>query len=141
MPHSPQEFYKKVAIIFGKGRQKTESVKHFNLRKGAKGEKAAAKYLKREGYKILSRNYKTPFGEVDIIAQKGDVIAFVEVKLRTSDTFGTPSEAVNARRMQRYTNAARCYFSGREINCTVRFDIIEVEGKKLNHIVSAFEAH
>ena len=101
----------------------------------------AAKFLRRSGYKILERNYRSPFGEVDIIAGKGDVVAFVEVKTRSSDRFGSPSEAVDRRRMERYVNAARFYFSGREIGCTVRFDVIEVFGKEINHIVSAFEAH
>lgn len=114
--------------------------KKYNMAKGARGEKLAVKYLKRQGYKILKRNWRNPFGEVDIIASLGDTVAFIEVKLRTSDDFGTPSQAVNSARMRRYINAARCYFSGREMDCTVRFDIIEVEGGKVNHIISAFEA-
>ena len=137
MPHSPQEFYKKMEL-----KTPTEKgIKKFNRIKGDRGEKMAAKFLKRSGYKILERNYRSPFGEVDIIAGKGDVVAFVEVKTRSSDRFGLPSEAVDRRRMERYANAARFYFSGMEIGCTVRFDVIEVFGKEINHIVSAFEAH
>ena len=117
------------------------SIKKLNRKKGIKGEKLAAKYLKRGGYKVLARNYKCPFGEVDIIARRGDVVAFVEVKLRTSEDFGAPSQAVNRTRMQRYINVARFYFTGREMDCTVRFDIIEVEGDKINHIISAFDAN
>ena len=116
------------------------SSKTHNREKGAAGEKLAVKYLKGCGYKILKRNWRNPFGEVDIIASFGDVLAFVEVKARTGDLFGTPSEAVGRARMERYVKAAAFYFADREIDCVVRFDVIEVEGKKVNHIISAFEA-
>ena len=112
-----------------------------NKTKGAKGEKIAAKYLKRQDYKILRRNFRNPFGEVDSIAQKDDVVAFVEEKTRLSDAFGTPSEAVNEKRRQRYVNAARYFFANREMECVVRFDVIEISEGMPNHIVSAFEAH
>ncbi len=105
---------------------------------GFKGESKAAHYLKKNGYEILERNYKCPFGEIDIIAGKDDVIAFVEVKTRTGDSFGAPNEAVDERRRQRYVRSAKFYFSGREIDCVVRFDVIEVYKGEINHIVSAF---
>ena len=116
------------------------SSKTHNREKGAAGEKLAVKYLKGCGYKILKRNWRNPFGEVDIIAAIDDVVTFVEVKTRLSDEFGAPSEAVDFRRRERYVKAARFYFSGREIDCVVRFDVIEVKEGKVNHIVSAFEA-
>ncbi len=102
------------------------------------GESKAAGYLKKQGYEILKRNFRCPFGEVDIIAQLGGVIAFVEVKTRTSDLFGAPNEAVDNRRRQRYKNCVRYYFTDREIDCTVRFDIIEVTKEGVNHIENAF---
>jgi len=111
-----------------------------NKKLGAKGEKKARKYLKRHGWKIQEKNYKNPFGEVDIIARKGDVLAFVEVKTRLTDEFGAPSEAVSAQRQKRYVQAAKYYFYGREIDCTVRFDIIEVFRGRINHIENAFGA-
>lgn len=117
-----------------------KSVKKFNRDKGIRGENLAVKFLKKQGYKIVARNWRNPFGEVDIIASFGDVLAFVEVKARTGDLFGTPSEAVGRARMERYVKAAAFYFADREIDCVVRFDVIEVEGKKVNHIISAFEA-
>lgn len=109
-------------------------------RLGFFGERKAARYLKKNGYKILERNYRCPAGEIDIIAEKDEVIAFVEVKTRTSDAFGLPNEAVNARRRKRYVNAVNCYFAGREIDVTVRFDIIEVTPDGVNHIENAFTA-
>ena len=106
MPHSPQDVHKKLL--------------------GAKGEKLVAKYLKKQGCKILERNFRTPFGEADIIAQDGEEIAFVEVKTRTTDSYGMPSEAVGSDKQQRYRQIAKCYWLqiGEEPNA--RFDVAEV---------------
>ena len=105
---------------------------------GFLGESRAAKFLKKSGYKILRRNFKCPFGEVDIIAQKDDVLCFIEVKTRSSDYFGEPNQAVDKTRRARYIDSARYYFTDREIDCTVRFDIIEVTKDGVNHIENAF---
>ena len=105
---------------------------------GFRGEERAARYLKRRGYKIIERNFRCPFGEVDIIAEKGDVVAFIEVKTRSNDNFGAPNEAVNGGRMRRYKNSARYYFTDRSMDCVVRFDIIEVTKEGINHIENAF---
>ena len=109
-----------------------------NLRLGKKGENKACRYLRWHGWKILERNYKNPFGEVDIIAKKRDVFAFIEVKTRLNDVFGTPAQAVNEQRQRRYVQAAKFYFYGKSVDCTVRFDIIEVFRGQLNHIENAF---
>lgn len=109
-----------------------------NRRLGIRGEKLAAKYLVRDGWKIVERNYKSPFGEIDIIAKKGDIYAFTEVKTRLSDAYGSPSQAVNSERKQRYIMGANYYFAGREIDFTVRFDVIEVYKDKINRIENAF---
>lgn len=109
-----------------------------NRRLGARGERRARAYLRKNGYRILEKNYKNPFGEVDIIAKKGEVVAFVEVKTRQTDAFGAPSEAVNKTRRQRYVRAAKYYFAGQEIVWSVRFDVIEVYRGKINHIENAY---
>lgn len=109
-----------------------------NKKLGKDGEKQAVKYLKKNRYKILEKNYKTRFGEVDIIAKKGDVVAFIEVKTRLSDIFGTPAQAVTAERRRKYFLAAKYYFAGEITDCTVRFDIIEIFRGQLNHIENAF---
>ena len=118
----------------------SEAEKRDKLKKklGRRGESKACRYLKRSGYKILERNYKTKFGEVDIIAGKGDVCAFVEVKTRLSDKFGAPSEAVTPEKHRRYVLAAKYYFLRREMNFIIRFDVIEVFRGKINHIENAF---
>lgn len=109
-----------------------------NKRLGRKGEKAALEYLKKSGYKIIKHNYVNPFGEVDVIASKDGVVAFIEVKTRLSDLYGIPSEAVDKKRKQRYIQAAKYFFNGCEMNCTVRFDIIEIYRGNINHIENAF---
>lgn len=105
---------------------------------GKLGEKKAQKYLKKQGYKILERNFKTPFGEVDIIAANDDTVAFIEVKTRSSDRFGQPNEAVDKTRQQRYIRSAEYYFLNRDAEVTIRFDIVEVLNGKINHIINAF---
>ncbi|MDE6613685.1 MAG: YraN family protein [Clostridia bacterium] len=105
---------------------------------GRGGEQQARKFLKKQGYKIIETNYKHPLGEVDIIARKGEVLAFIEVKTRLSDNFGIPSEAVDCRKRHRYIQAAKYYFLNREPDCVVRFDIIEIFRGQLNHIENAF---
>ena len=132
MPRSPQEFYKKMAVDKGK------TGNFHNKKLGKKGEKKARSYLKRTGWKILENNYKTPFGEIDIIANKGETIAFIEVKTRLSDNYGLPSEAVSNERKLRYIRGANYFFTNKIIDCTVRFDIIEVFKDELNHIENAF---
>ncbi len=109
-----------------------------NRKLGLKGERSARRFLKRKGYKILEKNFKSPFGEVDVIARRGEVIAFIEVKTRLTDSFGSPSQAVTPERQKRYFNAARYYFAGRQIDFVVRFDIIEVFRGEINHIENAF---
>ena len=109
-----------------------------NKKLGKKGENLACRYLKRNGYKILQRGYTSPFGEVDIIASKEDTLAFIEVKTRLSENYGAPSEAVDSRRRRKYIQAAKYYFYGKEIDVTVRFDIIEILRGEVNHIINAF---
>lgn len=105
---------------------------------GAAGEKQAVKYLKKSGYKILKRNFRNPFGEIDIVAERDGTVAFIEVKTRLTDTFGTPAEAVNESRKRRYIAGAKYFFRGGEPDCAVRFDIIEIYCGQINHIENAF---
>ena len=118
----------------------------YNKKIGVAGEKAAAKYLKKKGYKIIDTNYFVRGGEIDIIAQKDGYVVFVEVKTRTSNDFGTPVEAVGYTKQQRIRNAARFYMMGNgEVD--IRFDVVgvvcDVIGNKIKvteieHIVNAF---
>lgn len=110
---------------------------------GSKGEDLAAGFLKEKGYKIISRNYKTPIGEVDIIAEDKGTIVFVEVKTRSNDSFGYPFEAVGSRKQHKLKNLALFYMKQRKKDFAVRFDVLSIHirnGKKeIEHIVDAFE--
>lgn len=114
---------------------------------GAVGEKAACKYLQKNGYKILERNYQCAsgkvIGEIDIIAQKDDVVSFVEVKTRKTEEFGLPCEAVTYGKQQRIIKTAYTYIAEHQLELNYSFDVIEVyhDGKKVNdvhHIPYAF---
>ncbi|MCI4462710.1 MAG: YraN family protein [Caldisericum sp.] len=70
---------------------------------GKEGEDIGARYLQNNGFKIVERNFRTPFGEIDIIARKGKKLYFVEVKTRTSSEYGRGVEAVNKRKNKPYS--------------------------------------
>ena len=97
---------------------------------GDKGEELAAKTLKKRGYRIIERNFSVRgVGELDIIAQDGDCLCFVEVRLRSNTEFGTPAQTVNAEKRRRLVRTAQIYIEARRPgNVTMRFDIAEVYG-------------
>lgn len=95
---------------------------------GAWGENAAAAYLQRHGYVILARNVRTPYGEIDIIAQKDDVSICVEVKTRTGSAFGPPEIAISPRKMEHMRAAAEYYAAEHGIEHW-QLDVIAVETK------------
>ena len=76
---------------------------------GDKGEAYAAKYLKKHKYKIIARNYKKPYGEIDIIAENKEVIAFVEVKTRKENSLTQPVDAVNRKKQMKILKTADMY--------------------------------
>ncbi len=73
------------------------------------GEDAACEYLSKNGYKILERNFRKSYGEIDIIAVKNETLVFVEVKTRTSDKFGTPFEAISPSKIKMLIKGAKFY--------------------------------
>lgn len=110
-----------------------------------RGENFAAKFLKKNGYKIVLQNYNAGFAEIDIIAQKADITAFVEVKQRSNTDFGLPCEAVGYEKQRKIRRAAERYISKNKIKSTFRFDVIEVYGScngrekpEIKHILNAF---
>ena len=113
-----------------------------NLRRvGAQAEEAACAFLQAAGYTIVARNVRAGHGEVDIVARKADVTAFVEVKYRRSERFGSPAEAVTPLKRRRIIDAATCYAAAQGLlESKLRFDIIELDGKKIRHIQGAFDA-
>ena len=106
---------------------------------GAKGEKTVVKYLKKQGYTVLEKNYKTRLGEIDVIVKKDETIIFVEVKTRTSDTYGRPSEAVGYEKQRKYVKVAQEYLlKNKLLSQKCRFDVIEIINDEINHIIDAF---
>ena len=98
-----------------------------NIKLGRQGELAAARFLKKLGCKILRRNCRSKFGEIDLIVRDGDEVVFVEVKTRASPTWGDPGAAVGARKQQRIRLAAERFASrGRIRDYTLRFDVIAI---------------
>ena len=102
------------------------------------GERQAAFYLRLRGYKILKRNYRTRFGEIDIIAEKKGELIFVEVKKRKNDAFGGGSAAVNTAKQQKIVKAAKSFLSFYEKEPPCRFDVIEINANRITHIKDAF---
>ncbi len=108
---------------------------------GNAGESIACAYLKKIGYKILERNFRYEGGEIDIIALDKGVTVFVEVKYRSNLEFGYPADAVTQSKQRKIINGAKSYFVMRRIaDFPMRFDVVEVIGSEVNHIIGAFEA-
>jgi putative endonuclease len=95
---------------------------------GRTGEEAAVRYLQEQGYRILERNFRCRFGEIDLIARDAGVLVFIEVKTRRSHTFGPPAMAVTAAKQRHLIKAAQLFLSrtGRHHE-VCRFDVISVE--------------
>lgn len=111
---------------------------------GKLGEDIATNYLKQKGYKILDRNFECRQGEIDIIAIDKKEIVFIEVKTRTSNKYGTPSEAVNKIKQKHMLQTIKYYLYIRNLSDEfIRIDVIEVYVKdnvyKVNHIKQALE--
>ncbi len=108
---------------------------------GAEYEALAAQYLERKGYQILARNYRNPYGEIDIIARMGDVIVFCEIKYRANMRYGDPLEAVDVRKQRRISKVALYYCAGSKAlpNVSYRFDVIGIYGDgRVEQIENAF---
>ena len=113
--------------------------------KGDRGEDRAAAFLRKEGYRILERNYRCPLGEMDIIAREGKTIVFVEVKTRSSDRFGSPQAAIGPQKQRRMTAIALCYLKGQGLlGAPARFDVAAVSlgegGEKITLYRNSFDA-
>jgi putative endonuclease len=94
---------------------------------GQDWERLAERHLKEAGYRIRARNYRTRVGEIDFVAQEGDVLCFVEVKGRHGTGFGLPEEAVNAEKQRRIFRAAQAYLQRERLeDAPCRFDVVSI---------------
>lgn len=95
---------------------------------GSSGEKQASEFLQKQGFKILAKNFRTRFGEIDIVALEGDTLVFIEVKSRNSRIFGLPEEAVGFRKLQHLLKAASYYRSNhKNLPESERIDVVAIE--------------
>ena len=117
---------------------------HTGMRRGKIGEELAAAYLAEAGYRILERNYRCLFGEIDIVAQEGETLVFVEVKSRSSGAYGDPQLAVGRRKQQKISRISVHYLAERRLcHRPARFDVVAVKlfpaGHRIELIRNAFE--
>lgn len=110
---------------------------------GTRGEALAARDYRRDGYTILGRNFHTRFGEIDVIARKGDWLVFCEVKTRAEGAVYTPAEAVTPAKQRRVIASAQIYMAQTRLaGLNVRFDVVEVTKRRgawrTNRIENAF---
>ncbi len=109
---------------------------------GDEGEEEACRYLRVNGYKILERNWRFKKLEVDIIAQKGELMAFIEVKTRKNNTFGEPEIFVTNKKQSFLIAAAHQYLTENNIDLESRFDIIAIvqlnNNQTVKHLEGAF---
>ena len=114
-------------------------------RTGKRGEEVAVRYLLRRGYKVLARNFRSPFGELDIIAQDKDTLVFVEVRTGGSRRIHDPEETIGPQKQKRIARTAQFYIQTHHLEdqWAARFDVVAVEegekGLEVRHITDAFE--
>lgn len=102
-------------------------MKHLNRAIGSDGEDIAREYLLKEGYEILEVNFRSKFGEIDIIGKDKSYITFIEVKTRYNLSFGIPSESVNFRKQLKIIKTAQIFILRNQLSeFDIRFDIVEV---------------
>ncbi len=118
-------------------------------RRGRAGEEIACRRLERRGYRILARNWRTRYGELDIVARRGGVLAFIEVKTRNDRAMGEPFEAVTAAKQRRIRRMAEAWLQAHAAtaaagDCDYRFDVISIVldehggAGEYRHLVDAF---
>ena len=112
---------------------------------GQAGESAAEEYLRRKGYRIVERNLRSPAGELDLVAEDGRVLVFVEVKARRTDAFGGAIQAVDQRKQKKLIQLATQYLARHHVKDRLcRFDVVllqgtDAAGPHIEHIQNAFE--
>ena len=106
---------------------------------GGKGEKIAEDYLKKNGYRILEKNFKSKRSEIDVIAKKNDCLVFVEVRTKNNDRFGTPEETINRKKKWKLKQNAKGYVNFKKYTGLYRIDAVCIlfsengNLKKLSH--------
>ncbi len=106
---------------------------------GTEGEDRATTSLKKEGYRIIEKNFRSPFGELDIVAEEGGYLVFVEVKKRNSPVFGTSLHAINNTKKKHMIKTAMFYMkTHRCFDRRVRFDVVGIDSENVKIVKHAF---
>lgn len=113
------------------------------MNRGEQAELWAAKFLQQQGLTLIARNYRCRFGEIDLVMQDGEVLVFVEVRLRSGNSFGGAAASIDSHKQKRLISTAQHYLS--QLPCTppCRFDAMvmdDAEGRGLQWLKNAFEA-
>lgn len=111
--------------------------------RGAQAEQWAAHYLQKQGLKLVERNYRSRFGEIDLIMQDGATLVFVEVRLRKNGDFGGAAASIDIHKQQRLIRTSQQYLSGLARTPACRFDAVllgDVQGNDAQWLKNAFDA-
>ena len=109
--------------------------------KGVLGEAFAKEQLEKDGYRVIARNYHTRYGEIDLIVQKEETLAFVEVKTRSKSGWERPASAVDKRKQKKICLAAQQYLQENAFDCWMRFDVFEIITRSSDGFVVEEYAH
>jgi len=107
---------------------------------GRRAEDLASAYLKAKGLEILERNFRAKVGEIDLIAKDQDEVVFVEVRARSGRGYGGAAASVDSSKRRRLVRAARLWISARGWEGACRFDVVTLDGARLEHLPAAFTA-
>lgn len=104
---------------------------------GDSGEEGAVRFLKKKGFEIMERNFRTRFGEIDIIAIDEDMLVFVEVKVKRGEKFGDPGEMIDSRKIEKIKRTANYFLQEKDL-CDIpwRIDAVLIRGAKIEHLES-----
>lgn len=110
---------------------------------GVKAEKFAYRYLKKQGLKLVTHNFASPFGEIDLIMREGVMLVFIEVRYRRNDTHGNSCETINVAKQRRIIRSAHYYLQIHPTCASTRFDVIAISSlldeSEINWIKDAFQ--
>lgn len=124
------------------------NVKSYNKEIGSYGEILSINYLIKNGYFILDKNYRNRLGEIDIVCKKNDILVFIEVKSRYTNTYGSPMESVTYYKQKQIIKISKLYIMLKKYtNINIRYDVIEVVFNNknqlfnINHVLDAFRTY
>ncbi|SFR67151.1 putative endonuclease [[Clostridium] aminophilum] len=139
MSDSPEDIPENHSLI-GKKAIASERVSRNHRKVGSKYEEACAGFLESIGFRILERNFRSRFGEIDLIARENGYLVFVEVKYRKDGRSGDPAEAVDARKQHKIQMTAQYYLTknGFSPDIPIRFDVAAICGNRIHLIRDAF---